>query len=68
VVLLRHYQKVFLPIAGVIGFRSETLAEVGFCYMAFVSADIYRFMAEQLRNVCIMPGLDSDGPVPELRQ
>ena len=36
--------------------------------MALASADIYRLTAEQLRDVCIEQGLDSTGPVRELRQ
>ena len=36
--------------------------------MALASADTYRLTAEQLRDVCIRQGLDSVGPVRELRQ
>ena len=36
--------------------------------MALASADIYHLMAKQLRDVCIKQGLDSVGPVCELRQ
>ena len=36
--------------------------------MALSSADIYRFTAEQLRELCTKQGLDSVGPVRVLRQ
>ena len=36
--------------------------------MALVPADIFRLKAEQLRDECLKRGLDSEGPVCELRQ
>ena len=37
------------------------------CCNAWVPVDIYRLKSERLRDECVKQGLNSDGPVRELR-
>jgi len=49
-------------------FGQRLLLTCKFSCMALSSAEVYRLTAERLREVCAKQGLDSAGPVRELRQ